>query len=62
VDQSNFNDYEVLRMDDFRHYVHIVPSAERPGGGRGGVPLSLPRLAMRSRVRGKGFAAYPPRR
>jgi len=45
VDQSNFNDYEVLRMDDAPPVieVHIVPSPERPGGvGEVGVPPIAP--------------------
>lgn len=45
VDQSNFNDYEVLRMKDAPPVidVHIVPSADRPGGvGEVGVPPLAP--------------------
>lgn len=45
VDQSNFNDYEVLRMSEAPPVidVHIVPSAERPGGvGEVGVPPIAP--------------------
>jgi isoquinoline 1-oxidoreductase beta subunit len=48
VEQSNFNDYEVLRMRDAPPVieVHIVPSSERPGGcGEVGVPAAAPALA-----------------
>jgi isoquinoline 1-oxidoreductase beta subunit len=48
VEQSNFNDYEVLRMRDTPPVieVHIVPSSERPGGcGEVGVPAAAPALA-----------------
>ncbi len=48
VEQSNFNDYEVLRMSDAPPVieVHIVPSAEPPGGcGEPGVPPAAPALA-----------------
>jgi isoquinoline 1-oxidoreductase beta subunit len=48
VEQSNFNDYEVLRMRDAPLVieVHIVPSAEPPGGcGEPGVPAAAPALA-----------------
>jgi isoquinoline 1-oxidoreductase beta subunit len=48
VDQSNFHDYEVLRMSDAPPFieVHIVPSTEPPGGcGEPGVPPAAPALA-----------------
>jgi len=48
VQQSNFHDYEVLRMGDAPPVieVHIVPSAEPPGGcGEPGVPPAAPALA-----------------
>lgn len=48
VDQSNFHDYEVLRMNDAPPIieVHIVPSTEPPGGcGEPGVPPAAPALA-----------------
>jgi isoquinoline 1-oxidoreductase subunit beta len=48
VDQSNFHDYEVLRMADAPPSieVHIVPSSERPGGiGEPGVPPIAPAVA-----------------
>jgi len=48
VDQSNFHDYEVLRLNDAPPVieVHIVPSAESPGGcGEPGVPPVAPAVA-----------------
>jgi isoquinoline 1-oxidoreductase beta subunit len=48
VEQSNFHDYEVLRMSDAPPVVevHIVPSVERPGGcGEPGVPAAAPAVA-----------------
>jgi isoquinoline 1-oxidoreductase beta subunit len=48
VEQSNFHDYQVLRMSDAPPVieVHIVPGAERPGGcGEPGVPPAAPALA-----------------
>jgi isoquinoline 1-oxidoreductase subunit beta len=45
VQQSNFNDYEVLRMSDAPPVidVHIVPSSDPPGGcGEPGVPPIAP--------------------
>jgi len=48
VEQSNFNDYEVLRLSDAPPVieVHIVPSSERPGGcGEVGVPAAAPAVA-----------------
>ena len=45
VDQGNFNDFEVLRMNEAPAVieVHVVPSAERPGGaGEVGVPPIAP--------------------
>jgi isoquinoline 1-oxidoreductase beta subunit len=45
VQQSNFNDYEVLRMKDAPPVidVHIVPSSDPPGGcGEPGVPPIAP--------------------
>ena len=48
VEQSNFHDYEVLRMSDAPREieVHIVPSTEPPGGcGEPGVPAAAPALA-----------------
>jgi isoquinoline 1-oxidoreductase beta subunit len=48
VDQSNFNNYEVLRMNEAPPVieVHIVPSTERPGGvGEPGVPPIAPAVA-----------------
>jgi isoquinoline 1-oxidoreductase beta subunit len=48
VQQSNFNDYEVLRMSDAPPVigVHIVASTEPPGGcGEPGVPPAAPAVA-----------------
>jgi len=48
VEQSNFHDYEVLRMSDAPPVieVHIVPSAAPPGGcGEPGVPPAAPAVA-----------------
>ncbi|WP_037310113.1 xanthine dehydrogenase family protein molybdopterin-binding subunit [Ruegeria halocynthiae] len=47
VDQSNFPDYEPLRIGDIAAIdVHIVPSAEAPTGvGEPGTPPSAPALA-----------------
>ncbi len=44
VEQSNFNDYPMLRMDEMpRVEVHIVPSTEAPGGiGEPGLPPATP--------------------
>jgi isoquinoline 1-oxidoreductase beta subunit len=47
VEQSNFHDYEVLRMSDAPAAidVHVVPSTESPGGcGEPGVPPIAPAL------------------
>ena len=48
VQQSNFHDYEVLRMLEAPPSieVHIVPGTERPGGiGEPGVPPIAPAVA-----------------
>jgi isoquinoline 1-oxidoreductase subunit beta len=47
VEQSNFNDYEPLRMDEAPQIeVHIVPSAEKPTGvGEPGTPVIAPAVA-----------------
>ncbi len=44
VEQSNFSDYPMLRMDEMpRVEVHIVPSTEAPGGiGEPGLPPATP--------------------
>jgi len=44
VEQSNFNDYPMLRMDEMpRVEVHIVSSSEAPGGiGEPGLPAATP--------------------
>ncbi len=47
VEQSNFHDYQVLRLHEMPHVdVHIVPSTESPGGaGEPGTPLIAPAVA-----------------
>ena len=48
VNQSNFNDYEVLRMNEapLVTEVHIINNNERPGGvGEPGVPPIAPAVA-----------------
>jgi len=48
IDQSNFHDYQVLRMSDAPGQidVHIVPSTDPPGGcGEPGVPPVAPAVA-----------------
>jgi isoquinoline 1-oxidoreductase subunit beta len=48
VNQSNFNDYEVLRMNEAPPIieVHIIKNNERPGGvGEPGVPPIAPAVA-----------------
>jgi len=47
VEQSNFDDYRVLRLPEMpRVEVHIVPSRERPGGvGEPGTPPIVPDVA-----------------
>ncbi len=44
VEQGNFNDYPMLRIDEMpRVEVHIVPSTEAPGGiGEPGLPAATP--------------------
>jgi isoquinoline 1-oxidoreductase subunit beta len=47
VEQSNFNDYRMLRIDEMPQIeVHIVPSAEHPGGiGEPGTVVVQPAIA-----------------
>ena len=47
VEQSNFHDYPVLRMNQApRIEVHIVPSSAKPTGvGEPGTPVVAPALA-----------------
>ena len=47
VQQSNFDDYRILRLPDMpRVEVHVVPSRERPGGvGEPGTPPIAPAVA-----------------
>lgn len=61
VDQSNFPDYEPLRIGDIAAIdVHIVPSAEAPTGvGEPGTPPSAPALANAIAVAGPRVTALP---
>jgi isoquinoline 1-oxidoreductase beta subunit len=69
VDQSNFNDYEPLRIDDMPQVeVHIVASGEAPTGvGEPGVPALAPAVsnavfaATGKRLRSLPFADTPLR-
>ena len=47
VEQGNFNDYPVLRMNEMpKVEVHIVQSSEKPGGiGEPGTPPIAPAVA-----------------
>ncbi|WP_347905860.1 xanthine dehydrogenase family protein molybdopterin-binding subunit [Pseudomonas purpurea] len=47
VVQSNYHDYQVLRLNEMpRVEVHIVPSSDKPGGiGEAGVPPTAPAVA-----------------
>jgi isoquinoline 1-oxidoreductase beta subunit len=47
VEQGNFNDYPLLRIDEMPDIeVHIVPSHENPGGvGEPGTPPIAPAVA-----------------
>jgi len=47
VEQGNFNDYPLLRLDEMPEIeVHIVKSAENPGGvGEPGTPPIAPAVA-----------------
>ncbi len=62
VVQSNFHDYQVLRLDQMPEIeVHIVPSAEPPTGvGEPGVPPVAPAVANAlSAVTGQRFSKLP---
>ncbi len=67
VDQSNFNDYEPLRIEDMpKVEVHIVTSSEAPTGvGEPGVPALAPSVsnavfaATGKRMRSLPFADTP---
>jgi isoquinoline 1-oxidoreductase beta subunit len=62
VEQSNFNDYPVLRMNEMpRIEVHIVPSTEKPTGvGEPGTPVIAPALANAIlSLQGKPVRALP---
>jgi isoquinoline 1-oxidoreductase beta subunit len=61
VDQSNFPDYEPLRINDIAAIdVHILPSAEAPSGvGEPGVPPAAPALANAIAVSGPRVTELP---
>jgi isoquinoline 1-oxidoreductase subunit beta len=62
VEQSNFHDYPVLRMNQTpRIEVHIVPSNEKPTGvGEPGTPPIAPALANAIlALQGKAIRALP---
>jgi isoquinoline 1-oxidoreductase beta subunit len=62
VEQSNFNDYEVLRLDEMpKVEVHIVRSEEKSGGiGEPGVPPIAPAVANAIfAVKGKRIRRLP---
>ena len=63
VEQSNFHDYTVLRIDQMplQVEVHIVPSADAPSGvGEPGTPVIAPALANALfNATGKRFHALP---
>jgi isoquinoline 1-oxidoreductase beta subunit len=62
VEQSNFHDYPVLRMNEMpRIEVHIVPSNEKPSGvGEPGTPVIAPALANAIlALQGKPVRALP---
>jgi isoquinoline 1-oxidoreductase beta subunit len=64
VQQSNFDDYRLLRLPEMpRVEVHIVPSLERPGGvGEPGTPPIAPAVANAvAALTGKRLRALPLR-
>jgi isoquinoline 1-oxidoreductase beta subunit len=62
VEQSNFHDYPVVRMNQMpRIETHIVPSGEKPSGvGEPGTPVIAPALANAIlALEGKPLRALP---
>jgi len=61
VNQSNFHDYETLRISDIKAIeTHIVPSTEAPTGiGEPGTPPAGPALANAIAVRGPRITELP---
>lgn len=62
IDQSNFHDFETLRIYDLSHIdTHIVPSTEAPTGvGEPGTPPAGPALANAIAASGAGLVAQLP--
>lgn len=62
VDQSNFHDFETLRIYDLRNIdVHIVPSTEPPTGvGEPGTPPAGPALANAIAASGQPLVTHLP--
>lgn len=62
VDQSNFHDFETLRIYDLSHIdVHIVPSTEPPTGvGEPGTPPAGPALANAIAASGQPLVTHLP--
>ncbi len=64
VQQSNFNNYDVLRMDEMPEFeVFVVPSTEAPGGmGEASTPTTAPAVANAIfRLTGKRLRSLPIR-
>jgi len=64
VQQSNFNNYDVTRMDEMPEFeVYIVPSTEAPGGmGEASTPTTAPAIANAIfRATGKRLRSLPIR-
>jgi isoquinoline 1-oxidoreductase beta subunit len=62
VQQSNFNNYDVLRMDEMPEFeVYVVPSTEAPGGmGEASTPGTAPAVANAIfRLTGKRLRQLP---
>jgi isoquinoline 1-oxidoreductase beta subunit len=62
VEQSNFHDYPILRIDQMpKVEVHIVPSAEKPTGvGEPATPVIAPALANAvATLTGKSYRSLP---
>lgn len=62
VDQSNFDDFETLRINDLRSIeTHIVPSTRSPTGvGEPGTPPAAPALANAIAAAGQRLPTHLP--